>query len=154
MIRNCRFLFNASAGGAGGLFLTSHTYMVNCVFQSNTTTFEGGEADGGGLHWEPNTSGLGLYLIQCQFGANSAQARGGAIYSTHLRPPSSECRLHALRELCLGRRRHFAQLSPDVRLRNSILWGDTASSATGDRFHGIGSRRGVLRCDGRVAGHR
>jgi hypothetical protein len=132
------FMGNTSVGEGGGAYIAGGTLAVlGCSFYDNTAR------NGGGLHLDGNHATIG----NCIFSGNTADYRGGGIQVDDVGIPTIANSVFVRNSVAFeGGGIHVAGPADDeesVRVDNCILWGNTATSATGDAEQ-ISDLSGVL----------
>jgi parallel beta-helix repeat protein len=119
-ITNCTITGNtAQTGHGGGVYCyMSESTITNCIINDNNTINYGG-----GIYGEEST----LTLFNCMFTGNIGEI-GGGIYSYGSIVNTTNCTVtgNAARSVCGG------AFGDTLSITNSILWGNTDASGTGE----------------------
>ena len=149
---NCTFMDNTGANG-GGVYATSTTtysYIVDCQFNGNTAT-----SNGGGLYAQR------VYALRCSFTHNLANGNGGGVYLTSTSnnsPYLSNClianntavngggvwihqgatrieNITVVHNLASGNGAGIYDGGPIAQMINSIIWGNRTTSGAASNFY-------------------
>ena len=115
----CEFAGNAATTGAAAYVGGQSTAFSNCVFSSNSAAQHGGAV----------YAGEQTQAVNCLFESNTAVSYGGAWYDASFSgtPVIAQCTL-AGNSATLGGGLYSA--SGQIALRNSIIWGNTATGTS------------------------